>query len=193
MSKKLLFILGYASIGIGAIGLALMAAWFLSPTETNANPSRVQRCSTSASSGETHATGTLNYMRAGTATTTLPCSIDGTDQVDLLVILKASSTATTLRWRYEFSADNVNWYIGDSDIVPTEASSTVRVPSTFTEYSWVYASSTPESSAGNADTAFKRIQIKDLGARYMRVKFYLPVGSLNGAVYAEMLRKEQHR
>ena len=46
---------------------------------------------------------------------------------------------------------------------------------------------------GNADTAYKSIKIKDLAARYMRVKFYLPPGSANAAVYMEALRKEQHR
>ena len=56
-----------------------------------------------------------------------------------------------------------------------------------------------KKNQGKTDTAFKRIQVKDLGARYLRIKFFLPVASggiatsSNGAVQAEMLRKAQHR
>jgi hypothetical protein len=177
--------------------LAILAVLLYAPMRTNANPSKVTIYSTDpdfASTSPSHiATSTLNFMRPGTATTTLSAPIDGIDQVDLFILFKASTTNSTLRWRYEYSHNNVDWYLGQEEMVPTEATSTVNVPATFTEYAWKYASSTAEASAGNADTAFKRVQVKDLGARYMRVKFYLPTGSANGAVYAEMLRKEQHR
>ena len=166
--------------------VVLAVSYTLINQHADANPSRLTICQTDS------ATTTLNYITPGAATTTLSCSIELTDQVDLLVLFRASSTVSELRWRYEYSRDNIDWYPGQEEFVATEATSTVRVPATFTEYSWTYASSTP-TSGGNTDTSFKRVQIKDLAARYMRIKFYLPIGSANGAVYAEMLRKEQFR
>src|SRR5687768_2995983 len=94
-------------LGIGLIiaGFTLLALCVGSLPEANANPSNVTRVWTSATTTESMATTTPNYMRPGTATTTLQANIDGIDQVDLLIAFKASSTNSTLRWRVEYSVD----------------------------------------------------------------------------------------
>ena len=174
---------------------ALIYAVVSSPQQAKANPSTVNTCTTyggdTTTADSTYATSSLAYMTPGTATTTLSCSIDRTDEADVLIALKASSTATTLGWRVEFSRNNQDWYAADNAFDPGVASSTEATAANFTKYTWTYASSTPEENQGKTDTAFKRIHLTNLGNKYMRIKFYLPAGSQNGAVQAEMDRKYQ--
>ena len=188
--RKFAITLGVIMMLAGVFGVLYVV--LVLPMMTHANPSGLALCATSANN---NATTAPSFMTPGTATTTVFCPTDGADQLDLDIVLKASSSAavggTELRYRYEYSHNNVDWYIGQEEIVPTEATSTVRVPANFTEYAWKYASSTAEASAGNADTAFKRVQIKDIGSKYFRVKLYLPAGSANGTVYAEIVKKSQ--
>ena len=181
-------------LALTIMGLAtavILFGWLLSPTETNANPSRVTRCSTFATTGETHATTSPSYMRAGTGTTTLACPTDGAYDFDVRVMLKASSTKTNLRGYVAHSDNGTDWY--PVSVPLTSNATTTTYSGSPNELSIHYASTTPEDSGGNADTMWATLKFRDVAARYTRVRFYLPPGSLNGAVYAEMVKKEQHR
>ena len=98
-------------LGIALIvaGFTLLAFCIGSLPEANANPSKLTRVWTSATTTESMATTTPNYMTPGRATTTLSVPIDGIDQVNLLIALKVSSTGSTLQWRYEYSVDGIDW------------------------------------------------------------------------------------
>lgn len=171
-------------------GIAVLAILMHFAREANANPSRLTRCSTSATSGETgHTTTTPRYMTAGTGTTTLDCGTDGADHFDLRIRFKASSTLSNLRFHVAHSDDNVDWYPVAGTI--TTNASTSMLTGTYQEYAIPYASSTSQDNGGNTDTMAVTIKFRDIAARYTRVRMYLPPGSLNGAVYAEIVQKEQ--
>jgi hypothetical protein len=190
MKKRLLRLLG---IGLVVAGMGVLALCISSLPEANANPSKLTICSTDpefATTSPTHvASSTLEFMTAGTGTTTLSCSTDGMDAFDLRILLKASSTKTNLRGHVAYSDNNTDWYIASVPLTENATTTTYAQG----EMSMHFASSTPEDSGGNADTMWLTIPFRDIAARYTKVKLYLPPGSLNGAVYTEIVRKEQHR
>src|SRR3990167_3547149 len=148
------------------------------------------------------ATSTLSYMTAGTATTSLIADIykvNGVGEVsgdmDLRIAVQytASSTASTLKWRYEYSngsncqanPGNCDWYSESINNAAGTATTTIETM-TFKEYSWVFASSTPGAILIPKDRALKIITVPIL-AQYVRVLFYMPNASLPGAVWAEVI------
>lgn len=185
-----------------AAAMAATAFLFFSITPANANPSSFLRKQSAA------ATTTLTYMTPGAATTTLAFDTSAgntfapSGTTALLIQLTASSTITDLRWRYEYSQDvacgttggNADWYAGDAgfDVNLTATTSPVRYTSGAFDYAWTFSSSTP--GAGNAVATLnlgKKIVLVPTPTRCVRAVFFLPIGSTNGAVYAEWLAKKE--
>jgi hypothetical protein len=163
------------------------------PKEAEANRSSLSACTLEGDGNynDYYTTTSLRYMTAGTATTTLSCSTGGVDQVDMLIAFRASSTNSTLGWWYEFSRNGVDWYAAQSEFDIGSASSSISLVRNYSKYVWSYASTSAEENQGKADTAFARISVKDIAAPYMRVRFFMPVGSLNGGFQVEGLKKIQ--
>lgn len=164
--------------------------------EADANPYQFQVTASGIAST------TVTYMSAGTATTTITHdSLQGrfaTDKASLLVQLKASSTATTLQWKFEFAHDTpgfdcvatptaCDWF-QDNQELTLNATTTVQVR-TSKEFSWLFASTTL-NSGGTSDFGFKLVDMPT-PTRYTRAVFYLPVGSTKGSLYAKIVAKKQ--
>ena len=189
MKKYLNYFMGIIA-GIGVLAIALTAL---------ANPSFFVKTAPTAT-----ATSTISYMTAGTATTTLtldsylidqsktdqnPTALDG---LALAIQFHASSAPiTTLKWRYQYSQDNQDWYYENTDL--NINASTTNVVADFHEYSWLQIStSTAYSATGNSTSSLaKKIVDVPIKARYVRAQFYLPPASLNGGVWAEFIPKKQ--
>lgn len=136
----------------------------------------------------TKATTSISYMTAGVSTTTSQTFKTAlADQLDLNIMMVASSTASTLNWRYEFSDNNVDWYTESGDTTSNATTSIITRDGKI--YSWVFASST--SGTGNATRAFQHIKIKDIAAAYTRVIFFIPPGSTPAGVNVYGTKKEQ--
>lgn len=190
----------FALVGFLALTTAIVAVSF-AITPVHANPEGFLRKQLTA------ATSSPTYMTAGTATTTLAFdtsagnSFAPSKTAALLVQLTASSTSTTLRWRYEYSQDplcgttgsNADWYAQDSAAFDATATTS---PLTYTqgafEASWTYASTTPGAAAGSASANHgNKLVLVQVPTRCVRVMFYLPTGSTNGAVWAEWVAKKE--
>ena len=194
----------YIAMGMvwGAVAaIAGLSVYFISIQVVSANPSFFLR-SVSSSVG----TSTITYMTPGAATTTevFDTGASGAGSVDSAVLaiqFTASSTASTLAWRYEYSQggsglscvvtpDSCDWYPEDEEL-SSLATSTVHVR-TFSEHTWLFASSTPGGAAVATSTsrATKMVNVPT-PTRYVRAVFYVPAGSLNGAVWKEFISKRQ--
>lgn len=145
------------------------------------------------------ATTSVSYMTAGTATSTVTLdggcgSAQGADSAALMVQFAGSSTAAVLNADIEYSQDNVDWYAtgyaGASDAVSASTSPSITSAQ---QYIFNFASSTINRSIttnANSATSTRIVRIA-MPTRYVRAVFSLPVGSTNGAVWAEFVGKRQ--
>lgn len=138
------------------------------------------------------ATTSPNFMTAGTATTTFNLydttqffDDSGFDQNQLFIAFKASTSAATLQWQYEFSNNAVDWYEEDIPVQygVGQGISTMDHASTTITHRWL-----PGSTV--ASTSYKTLTIPNNAARYKRVVFSIPVGSTAGAVWAQAANKQ---
>lgn len=151
------------------------------------------------------ASSTISYMTAGTGTTTNAFDTQGdggfpTDSAVLGIILHATSTGTVLNWKYEYADSTANV---DCSVTPLScdwfqerlssaviASTTVMLQSA-PVYSWTFATSSNAGGvSGITGTSTLMIDVPT-PTRYVRVVFFLPVGSQNGAVWSEWIGKKQ--
>lgn len=186
-----------------AVGIFLLVAVILTGYSqvVLANPASWMR-SQSAS-----ATTSPAYMTPGTATTSVVLDTGSGnrfagDSAALLVQLTASSTDTLLTWIYEYSQDPkcssdetaADWYGGGigSERNQTGTTTPFGLASSAQEYRLQFASSSPAAGATAADNnrSLKLVEVP-LPARCVRVSFYLPTGSTNGAVWAEWVGKKE--
>lgn len=160
--------------------------------KVHANPSYI---APGVATGST--VSSLSYMTPGTATTTTPTYdsyTDGTNNTPntatLLVQFTASSTASILNISLEYSNDGTNWY---RDLLWVQATTTqpvsLNTPNTF---QLTFASSTTLGGAAGPATKNNVAITVPTPARYVRAVFSIPIGALNGAVYAAIVpSKEQ--
>lgn len=138
------------------------------------------------------ATTSVNFMTPGTATTTLDCNVakatNGASEVwetaNLLVQLHSSSSpSTSFKYRFLFSDDNINWF--------SETATTTDSRGLFNDYLLAPTASSSERSTignGTATSSMTSLLIPiPTKARYVRTLFYIPQGSLNGAVWAKVI------
>lgn len=185
------------------IGIGIGSLLFVVVGLVKANPQFFQ-----AESGTAAATSTMSYMTPGAATTTLtidsyklvqsstetsnPTAYNG---LSLAVQFEATSTGSRLVRYYEYSSDNIDWYPQNVEL-NINATTTIEVQHRkLYEFSFP-ATSTPLSNAElpltNGKARVHKIVDVPILARYVRVNFYIPVGSMNGAVWAEFMpRKER--
>lgn len=163
-----------------------------------ANSSRIiapAGCTTS----QTSATTSVSYMSAGVGTSTITCNLEylasaygnGSNSFDSAILgiqMNASSTNTTLAWKYEYSQDNLDWYQDDIDLT-TSATTTTHVR-TYKEHSWLFASSSAPTSIAKSSRSNKKVEL-DTPAKWIRVTFYIPAGSTGGALWAQIIGKAE--
>lgn len=181
--KKIL--VGFLVSLLALVSMAVIAVSLTTPEKVQALSDLVIN---STNTSNPFSTSTLNFMAAGTGTTTYAFNTLGYDQVAFNMIFAASSTSSQLRWRYEYSADALNWYADDIELT-TQATTTVHVRD-FAEHSWTYASSTAGSSVSGA--AFKHVKVQNIISPYMRVVLYMPVGSTPGGVFVQSVKKSNN-
>jgi hypothetical protein len=141
------------------------------------------------------ATTSVNFMRAGAATTTLTC-FTGSDAMltaNLRMQFTSTTTPSTLSWKYEYSNDGVEWY-GDTyvDGLVNATSTGVSNLTKNNSYTWNFASST--TACDGSDVVATRTRLcKSVFAptpsKFIRVIFYMEQGSGNGAIWAELTPK----
>ncbi len=144
------------------------------------------------------ATSTLSYMAPGTGTTTLTFDAgvnqaNGADMATLLIQYTASSTAPTLRFRQEFSTDNVDWYtdgLGSVPVLMSLNSTSTQLITPYHEYQVNFATTTDFGGSGTFARSLTSLQIPT-PTRYTRIKFYVPASGGNGALWAEIVGKKQ--
>jgi hypothetical protein len=142
-------------------------------------------------------TSYFNVVKSATATTTTQTLFPGgssytldlglvneVDQVNLNLMLKASTTASQLNWAYQYSNNNIDWYTQDIEEALPSASDVIGtsleiIPhSSATVHTWIPANSV-------SSTTLKNVKIKDINAGYMRVVFSVPEGTGTSTLYAE--------
>lgn len=171
-----------------AIIALVLTAIILVAKVSKANTSRTaEGCKTAT------ATSTVRYMRPGVATTTITCNIatlglgvDSLDTAKLEMFFHSSSTATTLNWMYEYSTDGVDWYRDNI----SQVSTSTKVFANGAIYSWTFASSTKDSTGVLLATSTKMVDLPT-PTRWVRVIFTLPIGSLNGGIWAGVVGKAE--
>jgi len=131
----------------------------------------------------TVSTSTGRYLTGSDATTSpIVCRIDGADMIDLNIQLTASSSTSTLRWQVEFSSNGGDWYAEDGKTITSNTITTHGESPKL--HVW-----TPNTTA----TTTKNVGIEPLSAKFIRVFFNMSPQTDNGAVWAEIVKREQFR
>ena len=134
-------------------------------------------------------------MTGGTATTTITYDsyFSGnntkTDSALLVFQFQSSGTPATLKFRAEDSNDGVDYY--PRGVATIANATTTSLTAIFSEYSFVTSTSTDMGGTGLASTTgasavMQSLEIKT-PMRYVRVKFYIPIGGDNGDLWAQIV------
>lgn len=191
-------------ISTGAVLTLMFVTAFALFTVAKANPSFFIIGQATAA-----ATSTVTFMTAGTATTTLyqPAYNNGNsmgiNSATLKVQFTGSSTASSLNIAFEYADDSsgtncvttpasCDWYkdslFGSGAVVSTTTSA-VGIGTT-NVYSLPFSSSTL-SGAGGISSRTNRLINVQTPAQYVRAVITMPVGSLNGAVWAQFIPSKE--
>lgn len=181
----------YIGIGltIAAIFVTAMSLFYVA----KANPSFFIRANGSGCS--LTATTTRAFMTPGAATTTYTfdtgCAAAGSvDRSTFLAQFTGSSTVSSIQIAFEYSQDNVDWY---NDRVFTAASTTqsfsLNQPNT---YLWGFSSTSVTGGIAGSTTINSRAIDVATPTKYVRAVITVPIGSLNGAFWAEFVGKRQN-
>lgn len=142
------------------------------------------------------ATTTVAYMTPGTATTTLTSDLyfssSNTKASGALVAFQytASSSAAALKARVEYSDDGIDWYPESVEL--NTVATTTLMTTTFREYSWSnFATTTDYGGSGTASRIHQSFSV-ETPTRYVRVKFYVPAGAGNGALWASLTPNKEN-
>lgn len=133
-----------------------------------------------------NATTSVVYMTPGTATTSLTYdayALNGTAEVygsksfELGVQFTGSSTASTICRTLLVSNDGVDFY---------NFSATSTIGAGNSSHCYTFSSTTQQLGGGTTAIDLKYFEIPVV-ARYTKVLLYIPLGSLNGALWAEVI------
>lgn len=142
------------------------------------------------------ATTTVTYMTPGTATTTLTYDtfLVGTNTIattkasyaTLLIQFAGSSTASVLRTNIEYSDDGIDWYQDGGTSFNFATSTKPYDIGQVAFFNYAFSSTTAGLGAAINATSTRAV-ILNTPLRYTRAIFTLPIGSLNGAVWAQIV------
>jgi len=133
------------------------------------------------------ATTTSVFMTPGTATSTITFSSSDVDLAGLFINLRASTSASILNWKYQYSNNNIDWY--DEDVRDNTFNINLSTPLGDINHS----SSSPTHlwTPGNttSSTTRKMLILPDFISGWTRIVFSLPIGTVNSTLYAEVVAK----
>lgn len=174
-SQKLLISLGILIVA------ALVLLLILKPAEAVKSSYKDNFISTSNTS-----TTTPVYMTPDTATATTSVSFlsQEVEQANQFIFLRASSTATVLNWRYEYSINNLDWYF---ESAKDAATTTITYAPQFVTHTLTFATSTAYTLAAYPDTQTRMIPLLNLNAPYMRIIYW--VTGANAALFTDVITK----
>lgn len=191
------------NITLGLMGIVMMAIAVIyithNPQTVKANVTGITVNSTNQNNPSgAKGSSTINYMSAGNATTTYVMNTSQADDVTVNVAFSASTSAATLGWQYEFTSDSgcnatsttCNWYEEDANtlLAPTNlvtGLANIYQSSTTITHTW-----SPGSSV--ATTSYKAVVIPKVTANAIRIKFFIPIGSVSGGVYVQSAIKNNN-
>jgi|TARA_Y100000310_G_C20684969_1_gene818394 hypothetical protein len=117
------------------------------------------------------------YLETGSASSTLSFNCDEASQIDLNLLVVASSTASKVQWEYSFSDDNAVFYFEDGRTVDSKVS--VTHGQSALQHYW-----TPATTA----TTTKNITVTPVASKYCRVGFSVS-GANAGILGSAILKK----
>lgn len=175
-------------IAIIAVALLLIIGGYVSVNTVKANPIFAPITVQTAT-----ATTTVNYLTPGTATTTLTMDTYSSGNprlafgASLLLQFAGSSTASILNTNIQYSQDSVDWYQDGGSYTQNFASTSkpfdigqVHV------ITYGYTAQDASLRAAINATSTRALHIST-PTRYVRAIFTLPIGSGNGAIWAQMV------
>lgn len=144
--------------------------------QAGAESTLTKNCRTSSATTSPAYLTTTGSVFGESATTT--CITGVTDISDFNIHLVSSSSATTLRWKFEFSHNGVDWY--GEDLSQVSSATAISHSSTTPYHTW-----TP----GDADnlTRLKNVHVDPISSEQVRVIF--SVTGANGAVHVQAVQK----
>lgn len=196
MTKTVSIILPFVFVAI--FGMLFIAS------QVRANPSQIIETKSAS------ATSTIAFMSPGAATTTviMDAQDDGGAIADLAAFaiqFTGSSTLSIINIAFEYAHDvngldcvnnpnKCDWYADELNF-PNASTTPSTIPlNTARLYSLTFASSTLGGGAiAASSTRTSRIINVPTPSRYVRAVITVPIGSLNGAVWSEFLRKREQR
>lgn len=108
--------------------------------------------------------------------TILTIDTQNADQVDLMLMAEASSTAATTIHKYQFSNNRIDWYDENVNSISllTGTAPRIELSTTTPTYAW---------NAGTVSTSTKRLQVTGISSKYMRVQ--MQVAGAGASVYMQ--------
>lgn len=165
-------------LGTTLLGLVITVGLIYS-SSVKANPSRFVHNRTAA------ATSTLTQIFPG-ATSTLTFLTGGADRADMLLNVRASSSLASLKWTYEYSSNNVDWY-GEDFILSQTNTNTLHASAT-PIHLWVPTAWTAVGTSSSS-TSKSVLNIPVSNAEYMRINF-IPLTATT-SIWADVITKVQ--
>lgn len=168
-------------LAIASLGVLAYAA--LMPFVASAAPSIFADIKTTAA-----ATSTLQYMSPGAATTTITYdSLNGDaakiNSLNVVFQYTASSTAPVLLARLEDSQDGIDWY-PRTVVAAVATTSLMTTPANV--MSFTLSTTTDNGGSGTGNRVHESFTVA-APLRWVRVIFYVPQGTSNGGLWAEMV------
>ena len=179
---------------IGFFGMAaLIVAFFigfqmLAPKNAHANPSSFCYDQTAS------ATTSQISIGPGRATTTLTVAncldraIALTKAVVDIQYIASSTVNARMNMRVEHSFDGIDWFSSSAPLITSgTTATTTQVTGNFADFQMSFASSTVDQGASGSLVQFNTSVQIPIDAPYTRVKFYQPLGTGNGLLFARMV------
>lgn len=180
-------------IGTGVLVLLILSGSLLfGSSRAAANPSTLSAptgCKTAV------ATSTSAFLTPGLATSTLTCFVGEAtsgaaetyeDATMLIQLTASSSPLTQLQYWIEDSQDNIEFYPRPIETLANATNTPLSLSPKI--YQVNYASTTQQFGTKIAGRAQYSVPIS-FKTKYLRVVFSLPIGSANGAVWAQIVGK----
>lgn len=175
-------------ISIITVAIILFVGGYISIQKVKANPIFAPITVQTAT-----ATSSLIYMTPGTATTTLTLDTysSGNSRLamnaTLLVQFVGTSTASILNIFPQYSQDGIDWYQDGGSLINNFATTTKPFDiGQVGPFNYTFSSTSPSFVAGNNTTSTRAVRV-NTPTRYVRAVFTLPIGSANGAIWAQFV------
>lgn len=139
------------------------------------------------------ATSTITYMSPGVATTTLTLDTYSSGNprlaynATLLIQFVGTSTASILNTNIQYSQDGIDWYQDGGSLTNNFATTTKPFDiGQVNTFNYTFSSTSPSLGAAISATSTRAVRV-NTPTRYVRALFTMPIGSANGAIWAQFV------